>query len=689
MNSNEKRLGTSNAKPEHRLTVYDTPANTAFAVVAASYAHYQMYSKMNVIRSGDAMSAFYDFFADWADDKDKVIEELVSDFCFYTESYAVENDVDLDELASAVTASVQSYLDGEWAFIKHLASAYPTFLKSLSPERGGGARDQLVDLLALLGARSEDAGNEDTANLPLLETESNNEAYTIEVLEAALSRGFGSTAALNKMSYKNLCTAFDLSVFIYCHNKRIDFDQLLSAYSASFEAYFKDKKRKGHLPPTAASAFRIFADGEEVRLKDPLPASARLVVLDGGWPDTALEFEISSLSRYCSSLAVRCPGDTWTDHHQKRWDTIVESLDRHYYLSPIRQLEIALSLVVKGAEANRFIAWLKNSALPDVDPRVRRFTEVVPDEDRFSHSFFAGFIGTLPVAEWEWESFRHIEVSEIGPDALEVLISCAPPYADRMPALLDIIDTTYEVDSCWCAALNNDSDKEEIGVNGLSPEEEIGETEHCVFRKKDDVWEISYKAPALHLKDTKGLRYIACLLETPYKQVHVLELRQLTEGAVAAPADSRYAHMSEEQLAEEGLSISWADSGVEILDLEAREGYRTRLLDIAEERSQAEERHRAGLLTDEELEKQVIDLDDESERIEREWNRATGLGGRPRTTSDQGEKARQAVQKNIKAARERIADGNPALAKHLEDSIETGYDCVYKPSSDDLVHWDT
>jgi hypothetical protein len=62
-----------------------------------------------------------------------------------------------------------------------------------------------------------------------------------------------------------------------------------------------------------------------------------------------------------------------------------------------------------------------------------------------------------------------------------------------------------------------------------------------------------------------------------------------------------------------------------------------------------------------------------------ELKRATGLGGRPRRSGSQSEKARLNVTRTIRHAITDLAARAPELAAHLDESIVTGVSCCYEP----------
>src|SRR4051794_25403209 len=103
-------------------------------------------------------------------------------------------------------------------------------------------------------------------------------------------------------------------------------------------------------------------------------------------------------------------------------------------------------------------------------------------------------------------------------------------------------------------------------------------------------------------------------------------------------------------------------SGLELLDDEARRAYRARLAQLDPD-------------------------DDERAWLVDQLAGASGLGGRRRTSGSNEERARVAVRKAIVAAVARIAETDPWLGRHLRDRVRTGSDCRYESDPDHPVHW--
>jgi len=113
----------------------------------------------------------------------------------------------------------------------------------------------------------------------------------------------------------------------------------------------------------------------------------------------------------------------------------------------------------------------------------------------------------------------------------------------------------------------------------------------------------------------------------------------------------------------------------EVVDRQALDAYRQRLLDIEEELDEADLHGDAG---------RAERLTDEKEQLLEEVRRTTGLGGRIRTEAGApAEKARKAVSARIRDAINRLEAVAPTLAAHLDRSIHTGMRCAYEPSPEE------
>lgn len=166
--------------------------------------------------------------------------------------------------------------------------------------------------------------------------------------------------------------------------------------------------------------------------------------------------------------------------------------------------------------------------------------------------------------------------------------------------------------------------------------------------REGDYWTVRYGTRSVRLRDSRGLRVLDQLLASPEQEFHVLQL--------ISPGDN-------------DDTTTAGDAGA-VLDSEAIQRYRGRLLDLREELEEAERlldkgrSHRAK---------------SEMEFLTQELARAVGLGGRERRVGNAAERARTTVQKRLREAIRRIEDGLPEIGPHLEQAVRTGTFCSYFP----------
>jgi len=179
--------------------------------------------------------------------------------------------------------------------------------------------------------------------------------------------------------------------------------------------------------------------------------------------------------------------------------------------------------------------------------------------------------------------------------------------------------------------------------------------EPYTFRKQGEYWAIRYEGLQFNLPNLKGLRYIACLLAAPGRELGVLELVSRVEGQPPRTPLQRVA------LPETGLRVKGPQEEDDLLDDEARGKYRGRLAELTRKES----------LSASELE--------ERRWLESELRAATGLGGRPRKVASDEEKARVNITNLVRLAIQKIDAQDPALAIFLGNTINTGLSCSYTP----------
>jgi len=201
-----------------------------------------------------------------------------------------------------------------------------------------------------------------------------------------------------------------------------------------------------------------------------------------------------------------------------------------------------------------------------------------------------------------------------------------------------------------------------------------GQSLPSIFRRAGEYWLIEFEGNEFRLRDAKGLRYIACLLQDPGREFLAFDLIADEERGGMAPSASP---LKGEDLESLGMHTDRDDLGP-LLDEEAKAAYRRRLADLDEEIEEAKAWHdpeRAGR------------AQQERELLIHELKAAVGLGGRHRKGSSAVERARVSATRAIKAALARIAEHSPALGRHFDATIRTGTFCSYRPDPRLRTHW--
>jgi tetratricopeptide (TPR) repeat protein len=196
----------------------------------------------------------------------------------------------------------------------------------------------------------------------------------------------------------------------------------------------------------------------------------------------------------------------------------------------------------------------------------------------------------------------------------------------------------------------------------------------AVFRREGDYWTVAYAGQTAHLRDMKGLHYLACLLRRPGREVHVLELVREAEGLPAEPTRG----LSSDAMLEAGLRRSRLDEADRLFDPQAKAAYRRRLRDLEEDLEEARswgDPERAAR------------AQEEMDALTEELLREAGLGGRDRALPSPAERARVSVTKAIRKAIRTTARQCPTLGDHLAASVRTGRYCSYAPPGEAPPAW--
>ena len=190
-----------------------------------------------------------------------------------------------------------------------------------------------------------------------------------------------------------------------------------------------------------------------------------------------------------------------------------------------------------------------------------------------------------------------------------------------------------------------------------------------VFRREGDYWSVIYEGHTIHVRDLKGMRYLARLLADPGREYHALDLVAAESNSGASVDTSNAAGMPRS---------AFGDAGA-ILDARAKDAYSRRLAEIEDDIEQA----RSGGDAE-----RTAQAEAEREFLVRELARAFGLGGRDRRAASASERARVGVTRAVRQAMSRIAEHDPQLGEHLSRTIRTGTYCAYAPDPRAPAGWE-
>lgn len=229
--------------------------------------------------------------------------------------------------------------------------------------------------------------------------------------------------------------------------------------------------------------------------------------------------------------------------------------------------------------------------------------------------------------------------------------------------------------------------KENSSMRVLDTQDSARETQHAatpppapqsltpsLFLREGEYWTLTHQGVTARLKDTRGLHYLAQLLQHPHQEFHAAELVALVSGGGST---------DNEQTAAEALQLdltisTLGDAGEEI-DPQAQMAYRQHLKELQEELAEAESYHDLGRI---ERVRQEIDF------LTQELSRTIGLGGRRRKAASQTERARVNVTRTLRLAISKITEEHPTLGQHLTTAIRTGTFCAYAPNPHERLDWE-
>lgn len=189
------------------------------------------------------------------------------------------------------------------------------------------------------------------------------------------------------------------------------------------------------------------------------------------------------------------------------------------------------------------------------------------------------------------------------------------------------------------------------------------------LRREGDVWAFEYEQRTVRVRDSRGVRHLATLLENPGVEIHSVELATARpEGA--GPARRPAANGLETRVG--------PDTGVPALDAAAKEAYGRRAEELRDELEEAEAFHDPERAT-----RARAELD----FLSQELAAAVGLGGRDRSAGSSAERARVNVTRAIRSTVKRISDHDERLGRELDATVRTGTFCCYEPDVRHPVTW--
>jgi|GEM_PF-1146475 hypothetical protein len=218
-----------------------------------------------------------------------------------------------------------------------------------------------------------------------------------------------------------------------------------------------------------------------------------------------------------------------------------------------------------------------------------------------------------------------------------------------------------------------ETERDNARQNGLSDTPvpaESSERGQYYFILQGEYWDVGFQGKATRLRHIKGLSYITHLLGNPDKDIPALELSQLVNKPDIDEKDrEQYGNMTQEQLAEEGLSIFEPQKSM------ARAKQKT----VKEALKNLEEARRNG---------------DPlwSKEAQREYDEAVNAimrkrGAKMSVEALNDNRARINAQKRITAAYSCMKrKGLGALVAHLRKRIKTGSVCSYT-SHPENIDW--
>jgi hypothetical protein len=205
---------------------------------------------------------------------------------------------------------------------------------------------------------------------------------------------------------------------------------------------------------------------------------------------------------------------------------------------------------------------------------------------------------------------------------------------------------------------------EQIEVEDVTERGPEAHLEENAFRKAGDFWEVSFRSNTFLVKDSKGMAYIAYLLQTPNTPISVVEL---------TPPGRKPRSQDQAKLKESETMHGVSRLRSKILDNRALRDLGRRLREMEEALAEADRDNDRGR-----KEKLAV----EKEQLLAELHKACRPNGSSKNFIDELERFRKRVSMAIVRALNNIKHHNKDLYHHFHNSIQCGIFCQYTPDTE-------
>ena len=185
-----------------------------------------------------------------------------------------------------------------------------------------------------------------------------------------------------------------------------------------------------------------------------------------------------------------------------------------------------------------------------------------------------------------------------------------------------------------------------------------------ILSRNGDVWSVTYAHRTNYLRHSKGMVYLAILLNRPNHEINC----QALAAELSPTVDEDGSAVADYQA--QGLRLGDLGDAGPVLDQQAVVAYRIRLRMVQK------------LLRGQGVSDQLRErLETEVNALEDQLGSALGLGGRMRRAAAVNERIRVNVTRTIRAAINRIRESDNTLGQHLDGTVHTGTYCSYRPGT--------